>query len=49
MLHRLARVIVFIVLLGGSPILAPLSVLLWIFKGGPNVFIETLQWSVTGD
>ena len=49
MLNRLTRVIVFIVLLGGSQIFLPLSVLLWLFKGGDNVFIEALCWAVTGD
>ena len=49
MLHRLTRAILFIVLLAFSPILAPLSALLWVVMGGPNVYIEALTWSVTGD
>jgi len=49
MLHRLFRVIVFIVLLCGSPILAPLGALLWIVNGGDNLYIEALCWSLTGD
>ena len=49
MLHRLFKVIAFIVLLGGSPILAPLGALWWIVNGGDNLYIEALQWAVTGD
>ena len=49
MLHRLFRVILFIVLLAFSPILAPLGALLWVVMGGPNVYIGALQWAVTGD
>jgi hypothetical protein len=48
MLHRLFRVILFIILLGGSPILAPLGALWWIVSGD-NLYIEALCWSVTGD
>jgi hypothetical protein len=49
MLHRLTRAILFIVLLAFSPILAPLGAFLWIIKGGTNVYIEALTWSLTGD
>ena len=46
MLHRLARVIAFILLLSLSPILGPLSGLRWIVKGGPNVYFEAIAWSM---
>jgi len=49
MLNRLFRAILFIVLIAFCTILAPLGALLWIVTGRPNVYIEVLQWSVTGD
>lgn len=47
-INRLLRVVTFIILLSFSPIIAPISLIIWIITGF-TWYLQTLQWCVTNE